>query len=140
VGVGDWRCANTGSALGSRFYNGTGLGDNDRIRGLIGHEFTGNPVGRPGLEILAEENPVGGDGQFIPNKCAATIYPGPKGNLVFNASTMWWPQYLSGSTPLPFPANGAPRFTWTNGPVPREPAGMQAVERMTQNLFGMFLA
>ena len=140
VGVGDWRCANTGGPLGSRFYNGTGLGDNDRIRGLIGHEFTGNPVGRPGLEILAEENPVGGDGQFIANKCAATIYPGPKGNLVFNASTMWWPQYLNVSTPLPFPSNGAPRFTWSNGAVPRDPAGMQAVERLTLNLFEMFLA
>ena len=82
------------------------LQDNNRIRGLIGHEFTGNPVGRPGLEVLADENPVTEGGQFIPNKSAATIYPGPKGNLVFNASTLWWPQWLNVATPLPFPAGG----------------------------------
>jgi hypothetical protein len=141
VGVGDWRCANTGGPLASRFYSGTGLHDNDRIRNLIGHEFTGNPVGRPGLEILAEENLVGGDGQFIPNKSTATIYPGPKGNIVFNSSTMWWPQFLNVSTPLPFPADGTPTFASPGGAViTPDSADMQTVERMTLNLFEMFLA
>ena len=140
VGVGDWRCANTGGPLASRIYNGTGLGDNDRIRGLIGHEFTGNPVGRPGLEVLAEENPVGGDGRVIANTSTATIYPGPKGNLVFNASTLWWPQWLNFATPLPFPAGRAPQFTWSDGAIEPEPTGQQAVERMTLNLFDMFRA
>ena len=140
VGVGDWRCANTGGPLASRLYDGTGLHDNDRIRGLIGHEFTGNPVGRPGLEVVAEENLVGGDGQFIANKCAATIYPGPKGNMVFNASTLWWPQWLNFATPPPFPAGRAPQFSWSNGVIKPEPTGQQAVERMTLNLFDMFRA
>ncbi len=140
VGVGDWRCANTGGPLASRIYNGTGLGDNDRIRGLIGHEFTGNPVGRPGLEVLAEENPVGGDARVIANTSTATIYPGPKGNLVFNASTLWWPQWLNFATPLPFPAGRAPQFTWSDGAIEPEPTGQQAVERMTLNLFDMFRA
>ena len=64
VGVADWRCLNTTGPLGSRFYSGTGLRDDDGLRGLIGHEFTGNPVGRPGLEVLAEERLFGGDGQL----------------------------------------------------------------------------
>jgi hypothetical protein len=84
---------------------------------------------------------VGGDGQFIPNKSTATIYPGPKGNIVFNASTMWWPQFLNVATPLPFPAGGTPMFASPGGAViTPDAADMQTVERMTLNLFEMFRA
>jgi N,N-dimethylformamidase beta subunit-like, C-terminal len=140
VGVADWRCTNTEGPLASRFYNGTGLHDNDRIRGLVGHEFTGNPVGRAGLEVLAEEHLVGGDGLLTANTYAATIYPGPKGNLVFNASTMWWPQFLNVATPLPFPGGGEPQFASTSGVITPDSAEMQTVERLTLNLFEMSLA
>ena len=129
VGVADWRCANTRGPLASRFYGGTGLRDDDGLRGLVGHEFTGNPVGRPGLEVLAEERLIGGDGQVTANKYTATIYPGPKGNFVFNASTMWWPQFLNVGTRLPFPGDGMPRFTAPSGMIARSSADMQRVER-----------
>ncbi len=52
-------------------------------------------------------------------------YPGPKGNFVFNASTIFWAQGLAsppGHT-LPYTHNGRP-----HGPDPR-------VERITRNLF-----
>jgi hypothetical protein len=47
---------------------------------------------------------------------------------------------LNVATPLPFPAGGAPQFTWSNGVITPDQSGMQAVERMTLNLFEMFLA
>ena len=55
----------------------------------------------------------------------ATIYPGPKGNTVFNAATIFWCQGLS-SPPghwLPYVHNGRP-----HGPDKR-------VQRITKNLF-----
>jgi hypothetical protein len=30
-----------------------------------------------------------------PQQWTSTIYPGPKGNFVFNASTIWWCQDLA---------------------------------------------
>ena len=123
VGVAEWRCLNTAGPLGSRFYSGTGLRDDDGLRGLIGHEFTGNPVGRPGLEVLQKSVRLTATGSSAPTSTAATI-PGPKGNLVFNASTMWWPQFLNVGTRLPFPGDGAPRFT-------APPAGLLSGVRRT---------
>ena len=140
VGVANWRCVNTGGPLASRLYNGTDLHDGDGIRGLVGHEFTGNPIGRPGLEVVAEDHLTGGDGLPTANKYTATIFPGPKGNLVFNASTMWWPQFLNGGTPLPFPAGGEPLFTGPSGVVSPDPTEMHRVQLMTKNLFEMFLS
>ena len=55
----------------------------------------------------------------------ATIYPGPKGNFVFNASTIFWAQGLSappGHMP-PISHNGRP-----HGPDER-------VQRITKNVF-----
>ena len=58
----------------------------------------------------------------------ATVYPGPKGNLVFNASTIFWSQGLSappGHMP-PISHHGRP-----HGPDPR-------VRRITRNVFERF--
>jgi hypothetical protein len=140
VGVANWRCVNTGGSLASRLYNDTGLHDGDEIRGLVGHEFTGNAIGRPGLEVVAEDHLTGSDGQITASRYTATIFPGPKGNFVFNASTMWWPQFLNGGTPLPFPAGGEPLFTGPSGVVSPDPTEMHRVQLMTKNLFGMFLS
>ena len=67
----------------------------ERIPGLIGWEFHGDPAPIPGLEVVAT-----GPTQDAPNKpnggtYTATVYPGPKGNFVFNASTCWWADGLS---------------------------------------------
>jgi hypothetical protein len=140
LGVADWVCTNTQGVLASQLYNGTGLADGDRIRNLIGHEFTGLPNReKPGLEVLAESHLFAEHGGQTPNTYTATLYPGGKGNFVFNSSTMWWPQWLNVSSPVPFPEGGGPRFTWVTGLIDPDPGDMQKVEQMTINLFNMFL-
>jgi hypothetical protein len=73
-------------------FDNTGMKDGDSIPGLIGWEYHGQPADIPGLEI------VGGgtawQGGENPQQWTATIYPGPKGNIVFNAATIWWAQAL----------------------------------------------
>ncbi|MBM3891834.1 MAG: hypothetical protein FJ388_22185, partial [Verrucomicrobia bacterium] len=103
-------------------FAGTGVKKGDRIPGLIGWEYHGDPPAIPGLEIVAEGTAwVGGD---KPQKWCATIYPGPKGNFVFNASTIFWCQDLS----LP-PGHTLPWSHWSrpHGPDPR-------VQQITHNL------
>ncbi|RLT16294.1 MAG: hypothetical protein DWI25_00440 [Planctomycetota bacterium] len=66
-------------------YNGTGMKQGDQLPGVIGWEFHGDPAPIPGLEIIATGPPGAGK-----NAYTATVYPGPKGNIVFNAATCWW--------------------------------------------------
>ena len=139
LGVADWVCTNTQGPLASRLYSGTGLADGDRLRSVIGHEFTGRPVDKPGLEVLAEGHLVGDQGAQTPSTYTATLYPGPKGNFVFNSSTIWWAQWLNSSFRLPYPDGGEPRFAWVAGKIVSDFGDMQKVERMTINLFDMFL-
>ena len=66
----------------------------DRIPGLVGWEFHGDPADdpRPGSRRRGRRRSTAA------SKTAhwtATIYPGPKGNFVFNASTIFWSQGLS---------------------------------------------
>jgi hypothetical protein len=103
-------------------FAGTRMKKGDRIPGLVGWEHHGSPAAIPGLEVVAEGRTwTGGD---EPSSYAATIYPGPKGNTVFNAATIFWAQGLA-SPPghqLPFVHNGRP-----HGPDER-------VQRITKNL------
>lgn len=66
----------------------------ESIPGLVGWEFHGEPdASRPGLDVVAEGHVWAGGvrlGQY-----AATVFEGPKRNLVFNASTIFWSQGLS---------------------------------------------
>ncbi len=108
-------------------FAGTSMKKGDRIPGLVGWEFHGEPADIPGLEIVAQ-GPTWTGGE-TESHYTATIYPGPKGNLVFNASTIFWSQGLS-SPPghmLPYTHNGRP-----HGPDPR-------VQRITRNVFERFL-
>ena len=66
----------------------------DRIPGLIGWEWHGDPADIPGLEIVASGATVSG-GKPNGGTYTATVYPGPKDNFVFNASTCWWADGLS---------------------------------------------
>ena len=68
-------------------FAGTGMKKGDRIPGLIGWEYHGNPPPLPGLEDRRRGDGLVGGG---PQNWTATIYPGPKGNFVFNASTIFW--------------------------------------------------
>ena len=107
-------------------FEGTKMKKDDRIPGLVGWEFQGEPADNPGLEVVAEGPTwTGGDEE---SHYTATIYPGPKGNLVFNASTIFWAQGLSappGHMP-PLTHHGRP-----HGPDAR-------VQRITQNVFERF--
>jgi hypothetical protein len=117
-GSGDWVCTKPGHWL----FAGTGMKAGDKIPGLVGWEHHGDPADIPGLEVVAAGKTwTGGDQE---SHYEATIYPGPKGNTVFNAATIFWAQGLS-SPPghwLPHVHNGRP-----HGADPR-------VQRMTANL------
>ena len=103
-------------------FAGTGVKKGERIPGLVGWEFHADPAPIPGLEVVAEG--VALRGGTDPVRWTATIYPGPKGNFVFNASTIWWAQGLSSP-----PGHILPWAHWVrpHGPDPR-------VQRITENL------
>lgn len=122
-GSGDWIVSRPDHWL----FQGTGMKKGDRIPGLVGWEFHGEPANIAGLEVVAEGPTwTGSDAE---SHYTATIYPGAKGNLVFNASTIFWSQGLSappGHMP-PISHHGRP-----HGPDAR-------VQRITRNLFERFL-
>lgn len=104
-------------------YEGTDVRQGDRIPGLIGWEYHGDPPSDlPGLEIIAEG--VALQGGTHPQRWAATIYPGPRDNFVFNASTIFWAQGLSSP-----PGHMLPWSHWSrpHGPDAR-------VQKITANL------
>ncbi|MDA7618332.1 twin-arginine translocation signal domain-containing protein [Verrucomicrobia bacterium] len=90
MGAGDWTCAMPEHWL----FEGTGMKKGDSIKGIVGWEWHGAPAkDLPGLQIVAEgETSMNGKN---PGHYTATIYDGPKGNIVFNASTIWWANGLS---------------------------------------------
>ena len=103
-------------------FEGTGVKKGDRIPGLIGWEYHGMPADIPGLEIVAGGKAfVGGD---TPQDWTATIYPGPKDNFVFNASTIFWSQALSSP-----PGHTLPWSHWSRPHGPDE-----RVQRIMENL------
>jgi hypothetical protein len=59
----------------------------------------------------------------------AVVFPGPKGNWVFNAGTIWWPEGLS-RPPGHIPARH--NTTGTFGPDER-------VEQITRNVLDRFI-
>lgn len=118
-GGGDWVCTKPDHWL----FEGTGMKRGDRIPGLIGWEYHGDPPSDiEGLEILGEGTAL--QGGVNPQHWTATIYPGPKQNFVFNASTIWWCQALSSP-----PGHMLPWSHWSRPHGPDE-----RVQRMTHNL------
>lgn len=117
-GSGDWICTKPQHWV----FAGTGMKSGEKIPGLVGWEHHGDPADIPGLEVVAAgKTYTGGDAE---SHYEATIYPGPKGNTVFNAATIFWAQGLS-SPPghwIPFVHNGR-----SHGPDRR-------VQQITTNL------
>lgn len=117
-GGGDWTCRNEDHWI----FEGTGMKNGESILGLVGWEHHGEPDPNiDGIEMLAEGNVWTGGGRE--GKYTSVIFPGPKDNIVFNASTVFWSQDLA-SPPghwLPWSHNSRP-----HGPDPR-------VQRMTKN-------
>ncbi len=103
-------------------FTGTGMKKGDRIPGLVGWEFHGDPAEIPGLEIVAEG--IALSGGVRPVRWTATVYPGPKKNFVYNASTIWWAQGLSSP-----PGHVLP---WSHGVRPHGPDAR--VQKITDNL------
>ncbi len=117
-GGGDWICTRPEHWI----YTGTGMKNGDRIPGLIGWEYHGDPPDIEGLEIVAEGTAL--QGGVNPQRWTATFYPGPRDNFVFNASTIWWCQGLSSP-----PGHQLPWSHWSrpHGPDAR-------VDQITRNL------
>jgi hypothetical protein len=97
-GYGDWVVKNSGHWI----YEGTGLKDGDKIPAMIGWEYHGPPHANiPGLVEVAGTVAwqFGDPAASKPGKDvklhSGVVYPGPKGNWVFNAGTIWWPEALS---------------------------------------------
>jgi hypothetical protein len=116
-GGGDWICTKPDHWI----FSGTGMKKGDSIPGLIGWEFHGDPSDIPNLEILAEGIALSGGTR--PVRWTATIYPGPKNNFVFNASTIFWSQGLASP-----PGHMLP---WSHGTRPHGPD--PRVQQITQN-------
>jgi hypothetical protein len=55
-GSGDWIVTNDGHWM----FDGTGMKDGDRVHGLVGWEFHGDPADIPGLEVVASGQTVNG--------------------------------------------------------------------------------
>lgn len=119
-GAGDWTCALPEHWL----FEGTGMKKGDSVKGLIGWEWHGAPMmDLPGMRIVAEgETRINGK---QPGHYTATIYDGPKGNIIFNAATIWWANGLSSP-----PGHATPvRHGVTQQGVD------ERVQRITHNLF-----
>ena len=103
-------------------FEGTNVRKGESIPGLIGWEYHGQPAEIPGLEVVA--GGTAWQGGVNPQQWTATIYPGPKGNFVFNAATIFWAQGLS--TP---PGHVLPWSHWSRPHGPDE-----RVQRIMHNL------
>jgi hypothetical protein len=121
TGGADWICTNEKHWI----FAGSGMKDGDRIPGLVGWEWHGDPADIAGLEVVAHGDVFdrGGKGTYT-----ATIYPGPKANHVFNAATIWWSDGLSAPPGYLHPS--------AHGSKPKGPD--VRVQRITANLLNRF--
>ena len=117
TGGADWVCAKPDHWL----FEGTGMKKGEGIPGLVGWEWHGDPAAIAGLEVVATAMTT--DGRGKPHgHYTATVYPGPKGNVVFNASSCWWADGLSEPPGYVRPS----AYTTPKGPDAR-------AQRITQN-------
>jgi hypothetical protein len=121
----DWICRRPDHWL----FAGTGMKEGEGIPGLVGWEWAGDPASIPGLEILASGPIQLAPGKLTGDTYTSTIYPGPRGNFVFNAATIWWADGLSAP-----PGYVRPKvYTEPQGPDER-------VQQITRNLLARMLA
>ena len=119
TGGADWICAKADHWL----FEGTGMKQGEGIPGLVGWEWHGDPAAIPGLELVATGPTQDAPGKLNGGIYAATVYPGPKANFVFNASSCWWADGLSEPPGYLRPSV----YTTPKGPDPR-------AQRITANL------
>jgi hypothetical protein len=119
TGYGDWVITKAKHWI----FEGAGVKDGDAIEGLVGWEHHGDPASLAGLEVIAAARLAPYSKRDSSGRFAAVVFPGPKGNWIFNAGTIWWPEGLS-SPPGHAPASS--RLARALGVDPR-------VQRITQN-------
>jgi len=125
TGGADWVCRMPDHWV----FAGTGMKAGDGIPGLVGWEWHGDPAPIPGLEIVASAPTQSAPSQPNGGEFTATVYPGPHGNFVFNASTIWWGDGLSAPPGYSRPAV----YTTPRGPDPR-------VQQITRNVLERMIA
>ncbi|HKS37094.1 MAG TPA: twin-arginine translocation signal domain-containing protein [Verrucomicrobiae bacterium] len=125
TGGADWVCLRPDHWL----FEGTGMKKGDGIPGLVGWEWHGDPAPIPGLEIVATGPTQSKPGELNGGIYTATIYPGPKGNFVFNAATCWWADGMSEPPGYVRPS----AYTSPRGPDTR-------VQRVTANVLARMKA
>ncbi|HTV19081.1 MAG TPA: N,N-dimethylformamidase beta subunit family domain-containing protein [Polyangiaceae bacterium] len=119
VGLGDWIVRRPEHWL----FAGTSMKEGDRVPGLVGWEYQGPPLkDDPSLVVLASGAVTSRRGEPQSPDYAATLYDGPRGNIVFNAATCWWSMLLA----------APPGFV--NPPEEDFARSDPRVQRMTQNL------
>jgi hypothetical protein len=123
TGAADWIC----TAENHWLFADTGMKNGDRIPGLVGWEWHGTPAPIPGLDVVAAGRIRRGREA---GRYTATVYPGPRGNFVFNAATIWWADGLS--QPPGYVRPGLPHVR-PKGPDPR-------VQKITANLLARSFA
>jgi hypothetical protein len=118
-GGGDWVVAKADHWM----FEDADVKNGDSIPGLIGWEYHGQPADIEGLEVVGAG--TAWQGGVNPQQWTATIYPGPKNNIVFNAATIFWAQAVSSP-----PGHTLPWSHWSrpHGPDDR-------VQIITKNLF-----
>ncbi len=116
-----WIC----SAEDHWIFEGTGMKNGDAIPGLVGFEWHGAPADIPGLRVVATGTASTGGSEGV---YSSTVYPGPRGNIVFNASTIWWADGLAEPPGYVRPAT----YTEPQGPDLR-------VQRITRNILERML-
>lgn len=104
-------------------FEGTGIKKGDKIPGLVGWEHHGDPADIPGLEVVAEGKTINSGGEE--SYYTATVYPGPKGNWVFNGATIYWSLGLSNP-----PGHTLPKSHY-GGPHGAD----ERVQQITKNFF-----
>ena len=123
-GRGDWTCTNEKHWI----FDGTGMKNGDAIPDLVGWEHHGEPANIAGLEVVARGMVYSGkkpkDVEYT-----ATVYPGPKNNIVFNAATIWWADGLAHPPGYVTPS--------AHGGTPKGPD--TRVQRMTANVLKRML-
>ena len=121
MGAGDWACALPDHWL----FEGTGMKKGDSIKNIIGWEWHGAPLMElPGMQVVAE-GPTSMTNGTNPGHFSATMYDGPKGNIVFSCATIWWANGLSSP---PGHKNPTRHGVTQLGPDER-------VQKITHNLF-----
>jgi hypothetical protein len=110
-------------------FEGTGMKTGEGIPGLIGWEWHGGPAAIPGLEIISTGPTQSSPGKPNGGIYTSTIYPGPKRNFVFNASSCWWADGLAAPPGYIRPSV----YTTPRGPDPR-------AQRITANVLNRMRA